>query len=402
MLENTYVFILSNAKYDAPIESTGYTLAKHLSKNNRVFYIEYPATIKDYFRLKKSPEFKKKKDLFSESSDGLLNTKNPNLSILITPLLLSINFFPEGKLYRSLLRYNENKIVKRIQTILKKEKITDFIFINSFNIHYPSIGSLLKPRLNVYHCVDPIIEDYDAKHGHVSEEIIIRECDLVVCTSRQLYLEKSEMHPYTYFIPNAADFKHSEKALQDSTPIYSELHHLKRPIVGYFGNIERRLDYKMIHEVMRMNLDKTFVFVGPVEPEFLKKISPSEIPNLKLISRVPYDVMPNVIKGFDVAIIPFKKDEVSYTIFPLKLFEYLGSGKPVVSTNFNTHLNEFTFGTVPFCTNANEFSEAINDALENDTPQKKQERLNAAKENTWDRRLTEFSNILEEYYHKKG
>ena len=210
------------------------------------------------------------------------------------------------------------------------------------------------------------------------------------------------MHPYTYFIPNAADFKHSEKALQDSTPIYSELHHLKRPIVGYFGNIERRLDYKMIHEVMRMNLDKTFVFVGPVEPEFLKKISPSEIPNLKLISRVPYDEMPNVIKGFDVAIIPFKKDEVSYTIFPLKLFEYLGSGKPVVSTNFNTHLNEFTFGTVPFCTNANEFSEAINDALENDTPQKKQERLNAAKENTWDRRLTEFSNILEEYYHKKG
>jgi glycosyltransferase involved in cell wall biosynthesis len=401
MLKNTYVFILSNAKYDAPIESTGYTLAKHLSKNNTVFYIEYPATVKDYFRLKKSPEFKKKKNLFSKNSDGVLITKNPNLNILITPLLLSINFLPEGKLYRALLSYNERKIVKRIQTIIKKNKVTNFIFINSFNIHYPNIGQLLNAKLTVYHCVDPIIEKFDARHGHTSEEIILKNSDLVICTSRQLYLEKKEIHPYTYFVSNAADFKHSEKALLDSTPIHAELVNLKKPIIGYFGNIERRLDYKMIHEVMQMNLDKNFAFVGPIEPEYLKKIN-KDIPNLHLISRVPYHEMPSVLKGFDVAIIPFKRDQVSHTIFPLKLFEYLGSGKPVISTDFNTHLNEFTFGTVPFCKNAKEFSEAINDALENDTAEKKQNRLNAAKENTWDKRFTEFSNILEEFYLKKG
>ena len=400
MLENTFVFILSNAKYDAPIESTGFTLAKHLSKKNTVFYIEYPATVKDYYRLKTSPGFQKKKDLFTKSSDGLLATEIPNLHILITPLLLSINFIPEGSLYRKLLSYNEGLIVKRIQKIIKKFNIKDFVFINSFNIHYPNIGKLLKAKLNVYHCVDPIIEDYDAKHGHLSEEIILKDADLVICTSKELYRNKLEQHPYTFFIPNAADFEHSEKANSDDTEIHPKIIGIKKPIIGYFGNIERRIDYRMLEKVMKINRDKSFVFVGPIEAEYLKKIN-KETSNLYLIDQVPYQLMPSVLKGFDIAIIPFKKDNVSHNIFPLKLFEYLGSGKPVISTDFNTDLDEFTNGTVPFCKNEEEFSSAINDALVNDTKEKQDLRLKAAKDNTWDKRLDEFSNILQTFLEKK-
>jgi glycosyltransferase involved in cell wall biosynthesis len=392
MLENTFVFILSNAKYDAPVESTGFTVAKYLSKNNKVFYIEYPATIKDYYRLKTSPEFKKKKELFTKSSDGLLATETPNLHILITPLLLSINFIPEGYLYRKLLKYNESVIVKRIKKTIKKYKIKDFIFINSFNIHYPNIGKLLNAKLNVYHCVDPIIEDYDAKHGHLSEEIILKDSDLVICTSKQLYRNKLEQHPHTFFVPNAADFEQTE--------IHPKIIGIKKPIIGYLGNIERRVDYRMLEKVMKMNSDKSFVFVGPIEAEFLQKIN-KETPNLYLIEQVAYKLMPSVLKGFDIAIIPFKKDNVSHTIFPLKLFEYLGSGKPVVSTDFNIDLDEFTNGTVPFCKTAKEFSDAINDALVNDSQEKQNLRLKAAKDNTWDKRLDEFSNILQKHLEMK-
>lgn len=400
MLENTFVFILSNAKYDAPIESTSFTVAKYLSKNNKVFYIEYPATIKDYYRLKTSPEFKKKRTLFSKSSAGLLATETPNLHILITPLLLSINFIPEGFLYRKLLKYNESVIVKRIEKTIKKYKIKDFIFINSFNIHYPNIGKLLNAKLNVYHCVDPIIENYDAKHGHLSEEIILKDSDLVICTSKELYRNKLEQHPYTFFVPNAADFEHSEKANSEKTEVYHKINGIKKPIIGYFGNIERRIDYRMLEKVMKMNSDKSFVFVGPIEAEYLQKIN-KQTPNLYLIEQVPYKLMPSVLKGFDIAIIPFKKDNVSHTIFPLKLFEYLGSGKPVISTDFNIDLDEFTNGTVPFCETAKEFSDAINDALVNDNQEKQNLRLKAAKDNTWDKRLNEFSNILQKHLEKK-
>jgi teichuronic acid biosynthesis glycosyltransferase TuaH len=108
---------------------------------------------------------------------------------------------------------------------------------------------------------------------------------------------------------------------------------------------------------------------------------------------VPYEMMPAVLKGFDVAIIPFKKDKVSNNIFPLKLFEYLGSGKPVVSTDFNPDLKEFTGETVFYCKNSEEFSNALNAAL-NDTDAQKLKRLEVAADNTWEHRAMEIKDLL--------
>jgi len=104
--------------------------------------------------------------------------------------------------------------------------------------------------------------------------------------------------------------------------------------------------------------------------------------------------MPAVLKGFDVAIIPFKKDEVSSHIFPLKLFEYLGSGRPVVSTDFNPDLKDFTSDTVFYCKNAKEFSEALEAALK-DTPLLQQKRLAIAADNTWEHRIMEHKGTIE-------
>ena len=84
MLKNSVIFILSNAKYDGPFESTSFTAAKHLAKDNKVFYIEYPATHKDYLKHRKEPEFIKKKDLYTKKSDGLLGTEISNLQITLS------------------------------------------------------------------------------------------------------------------------------------------------------------------------------------------------------------------------------------------------------------------------------------------------------------------------------
>ncbi|MEO6729197.1 MAG: glycosyltransferase [Candidatus Dojkabacteria bacterium] len=396
MLKNTTIFILSNAKYDGPFESTSYTAAKYLAQENKVYYIEYPATLKDYYKLKGTPDFIKKKAFYKRNSDGLLNTEIPGLKILLTPLLLSINFLPEGFIYRLLLKFNENLIANRIKKVVKKEQIDEFIFINSFNIYYPNIGKLIPSTLNVYHCVDPLIVGFDIKHGTKSEKIILKYSDLVICTSKQLYLEKKDIHPHTYFVPNAADISHSEKARDLNLKIHPKLLSIKKPVIGYFGNIERRMDYPLLAQLFKSNPDKSFVMVGPVTeafiPEWWYKTS-----NVHLIGRVPFNDMPAILKGFDVAIIPFKKDEVSSTIFPLKLFEYLGSGKPVVCTNFNADLKEFTKDTVPYCDNETEFTIALNDSLLNDNEDKVIARIRIAEENTWEIRLKEFADLLSKY-----
>src|SRR5690606_27935749 len=111
--------------------------------------------------------------------------------------------------------------------------------------------------------------------------------------------------------------------------------------------------------------------------------------------------MPAVLKGFDVSIIPFKKDDVSATIFPLKLFEYLGAGKPVVCTDFNSDLNDHTGDTVIYCQNHLEFTKAIDVSLQQDLPELRNKRLLVASANTWDERLRELSALIFSFYEKK-
>ncbi|HEU0109750.1 MAG TPA: glycosyltransferase [Flavisolibacter sp.] len=390
------IFILGATRFDAQYESTSFILAKQFAKNNNtVYYIEYPYTSIDAIRLRNTPEFEKRKKAIAGENNGIIDINIPNLNIVVIPPLLSIHFLPEGRLYRWLLNINENIIVKRLKKVIQSHKPENVIFINSFVFHYPNLAKKLQPKLSIYHCVDPVITPYDIKHGIVSEKLIIENSDLVICTSKKLYEEKKKMHAKTFFIPNAADINHSILATHSEVPIHPKLKSIKKPVIGYFGNIERRIDFEQMIGVAEKNKDKSFVFAGPVEkhlvPEHFFSVS-----NIYFTGRIPYSEMPAILKGFDVAIIPFKKNEDSNTVFPLKLFEYLGAGKSVVSTDFNLDLRNFTGDLVTYCSNAEEFSGAINKALATDSDQLKQARITLASEHTWEKRAIDFEKTIDD------
>lgn len=389
LLKNQNIIMLALPRFDDAIESNSFVLAKQLARNNVVYYIDNPFTIKDRFSSERKQQLLLRKNA---NKAGWLKTETENLRIVVSPFILSINFLPEGALYQLALKWNEAIILNRIKKILKQENISDYIFINSFNFHFPGIGTSLKPKLRIYHCVDPLIKAYDAKHGVANEKKIIQHSDVVLCTSKQLYEEKKQLNPNCYFIPNAADVEHSKKALLPECKVSDLITPFPKPIIGYFGAIERRIDYEMMRKVMEKNQDKSFVFVGPADESFIPSWFKA-LPNLHLVGSVAYKEMPSVIKGFDVAIIPFKKDAVSATIFPLKLFEYLGAGKPVVATDFNPNLSEFTGDVVQYCTDDNAFSNAIQNAL-NEPAARITQRLKIAEANTWEERFTTVNHII--------
>lgn len=381
-------------RFDSPIEATSLFLARNFARYNKVYYIEYPLTIKDYISNRDSPPFKAMKKRFFNPDEAIIDTGIPNLKKLILPIIAPINFLPEGKLFRVFLKINEYAIIKRIKSVLKKQGVIDIVFINSFNFHYPGIGKALKPLLNIYQCVDPMVMPYDMKHGITSELQLVKESDMVICTSKALYEEKVKINASTYFVPNAADLSHSSKALDDDLPVHPVFEKIAKPIIGFFGSIERRIDFDMMRSVINNNADKNFVFAGPYFPEHIPEWF-FNTPNVYLPGALPYAEMPQVLKGFDIAIIPFKKDEVSATIFPLKLFEYLGAGNPVIVTDFNPDLENYTYGAVSFCSNAAEFNLAINSILKADSAEKKAERLAVAKKNTWEIRADEIEALIE-------
>lgn len=397
-LKDKTIVFLGATRFDDEFESTSLTTAKYLAIENTVIYVDYPYTWKDYFSDKATSRLLLRKKGFKTVENALLSTPwSRRMEVLILPLLLSINFLPEGRLYRYLLKINEKRIAERINRVINDCDQSEVVFINSFNFHYPNLGNYIKTTLCVYQCVDPLIGSHDTKHGIISEEILVKQADLVVCTSKQLFKEKKRLNGNTFFIPNAADLALSNQALENRLEIHPLLNDIPKPIIGYFGVIERRMDFSMLTDVIESNKDKSFVFVGPFGEEFVPKGFQS-IQNVYFTGRVPYQEMPSVLKGFDISIIPFKKDEVSSTIFPLKLFEYLGAGKPVIATDFNDDLEEFTKGTVKYCKGAKEFSEAIEFYLLNDSTDLKNNRLAIASENTWDKRLSELSSLVNEFY----
>ncbi len=395
-----HLFILGTPRHDDDLESTSFMLARELTKYFQVYYIDNPFTYRDYLRTRNHPKCIKRAHLFEPGSDGILDIGIDRLRVIITPLLYSIHFQPEGRLYRWLLKKNEAIIRRRIQQVLDKAGIPDFIFINSFNFHYPQVTAGLKPVLNIYQSFDPLVMDFDRKHGVLSEPQIIKESDMVIYTARSLSEQFREINPETYFLPNAADINHSSKALDGALPVHPFLQPFSMPVVGYFGNIERRIDYALLETTARQLKHYSFVFTGPYNEHYIPE-SFRALPNVHFTGKVPYAEMPAVLKGYDVAIIPFRTDEASSAIFPLKLFEYLGAGKPVVSTLFNPDLRLLTGNAMHYHSDPELFAAAIVEAYEKDTDELKTKRISLAAENTWQHRARQLVDLMETALKKK-
>jgi teichuronic acid biosynthesis glycosyltransferase TuaH len=394
LLKNKVIIFLGNTRFDGDIKSTSFFIAQNLAKDNKVFFVDYPFTLKDYFTTNfNSKDLKLRKKQLSPFSDGIIETEIPNLKVVVTPPVLPINFIPEGIVYRTLLNINQKIIARRIKRILARENVTKFIYINAFNFHYPDIAKKLQPTLSVYQCVDPMIVPYDMKHGITSEDTLVKESDLVICTSKALFLEKSTQNCNTYFVPNGTDLGTRSSDLHSSYPLHQKLTAVSKPIIGYLGTIERRINYDLVEVVMAANPDKSFVFAGPISENFVPE-SLYKMPNIHFLGPIAHQEVEQVISNFDVAIIPFKKDEVSKTIFPIKLFEYLSAGKPVIATDFNSDLKDYTENCVDYCQDAITFSAAINEALKHNSEERKQMRKALAKKNTWEIRAEQISGIL--------
>jgi glycosyltransferase involved in cell wall biosynthesis len=258
-------------------------------------------------------------------------------------------------------------------------------------VYHPATGAAVNAfpgQPVLYDCVD----DYasfpqfasvvDIVRSH--ETALLERADVVTCTSKSLFEAKSTVNPNTHLVENVADYTHFRQT-DEATPDPGIMG-LSRPRIGFVGAVSsHKLDADLIVETARTRSDWTFVFVGGEMggQEVIDRCAGLE--NVKFLGHRPYDELPSVMAAVDVLWIPYASNLHVAHIFPIKFFEYLASGKPVVVTPIPAL--ERHLGLVETGTNAEELVEALGRAMSNDDAEKRGRRLAVAAQNTWDDRI---------------
>ncbi len=186
----------------------------------------------------------------------------------------------------------------------------------------------VRPRLTVYDAMDDLASFRAAPPElRMREARLLSEVDLVFTGGPTLYRQRRDMHPSVHCFPSGVEPAHFASA--KASP-HEGLAHQRHPILGYYGVIDERLDLDLLAEIADLRPGWTIALIGPVA-----KIDESTIPvrsNIVRFGQQAYDDLPGFLACFDVALMPFARNEATRAISPTKTLEYLAGGKPVVST----------------------------------------------------------------------
>lgn len=276
-------------------------------------------------------------------------------------------------------------------------------FVRPVLLSFHPFGSWLQDvthwRAIAYYCVD----DYAAIPGAcvecvtTAEQALLDRANVVFSTSRTLFTTKRPISSTkVHWVPNNA----IDTELFDGHKVQSpvQLEQLPRPIVGFVGNLTNyKVDLELVQRVAQSNRGISFVLVGPVgvgEPSTANRIgSLRALPNVHLIGPRPHTEMPAWIGAFDVCWIPFRINAATENDLPMKFFEYLASGRPVLSTDLPA-LREYA-GAYWKASNADETSAAIRDALNSAQDSTRvDDWIRLGRSYTWTSRIDDMKSIV--------
>lgn len=249
----------------------------------------------------------------------------------------------------------------------------------------------------IYHCVD----DIKAQPGmpidilENAERDLSEKADIVFTTSKKLTETRSAWNQNTYYSPNVADFDHFSKARDSATIVPDDLIKIPSPRIGFIGAISGyKVDFHLLRFIADKRPDWSVILIGKVgegDPWTDTGLFDG-LNNIFFMGSRAYSELPAYLKGIDVAILPNKLNDYTESMFPMKFFEYLASGKPVVSVDLPA-LHDFR-NVVYLARSPQDFVTGIDEALKGNIPPI-EERLSVAKEHTYKIRMDKMLKLVE-------
>jgi glycosyltransferase involved in cell wall biosynthesis len=250
----------------------------------------------------------------------------------------------------------------------------------------------LEPSLIVYHCVDDIAaqERIDTASFRAAEERFAARADLVLASAPALAERLRGISEHVLEAPNVADTGLFAGALSPG-PLDPGMAALPAPRIVFTGAIVSiKLDMGMLAELARLRPQWSFALVGPVGPgDPHTDVSPlSAEPNIHLLGARSYRQLPEVLRAADAGLIPYARNELTESIFPMKVYEYLAAGLPVVATPLPALAG---VADVARAGDAAGIAALLDEALAQDSDERRAARSQRAATHSWEARLAEIA-----------
>jgi len=361
-------------------------LAQEIKKKGyKVFYFALSPIFYRYFEEKKN---------ISQNFFDILKITHYHLSgieVFSFPIYFPRRFLSFHRINYALLL---PLIFNRFKSIFKKS----IIFVNNLLWFW-----ILKKEIDnsvtiIYDRADDLEVFYPYKkirrYYEKLEEIFLKKVRFSLAVSKEIEKELKEKYPFLkiLLLPNGVPEEWSLILSSESENFRVEKN-LKKPIIGFIGSLFQWVDLDLIEKCLQNFPEATFILIGPYKGKSIKKLS--KYSNILLLGAQPYSFIPLWINIFDVCLIPFKKEKVSYKADPIKLYEYLALGKPVVST-IEWQSDNYLKDLVYVGSDEKEFIEKIKIALKEKDPilfQKRKEYI--LKHHTWTKRADTLLKFLE-------
>jgi glycosyltransferase involved in cell wall biosynthesis len=240
----------------------------------------------------------------------------------------------------------------------------------------------------IYHCAD----DYASVRGFPSslpelEADLCRQADLVITTSETLCQARRRFNPNTHWVPNGADVAHFSAAAAPA----AELSGVPRPVIGFVGGLSEWVDITLVAELARAHPEWSFVLVGPVAIDISSVVG---LPNVRRLGPRPYASLPDYLAAMDVGLIPFKQDQLTHHADPIKAYEYLAAGLPIVATDLPAlrRLGD----VIRLADSPAAFAAHIEAALREDRLSNRQRRQAEAARHSWTSRFETIDSLIQQ------
>lgn len=292
-------------------------------------------------------------------------------------------------------RINRLLLLLQLRYYKKKLRMKDPI-LWSFLPNAEAVFGEMGEKLSLYYITDDFAQftGHPAKAIEEMESRLIGKCGLVIASAKRLAEKKAQAGKGIHLVSHGVNHQHFSASLAMTKKDWpADIKDIHRPIIGFYGEINDWLDLRMIASAAKLRLAWSWVLIGRVAVEVGDIRYLSGMPNVHFLGQKKFDELPRYCAAFDVALIPMKMNELTISVNPLKLREYLAAGVPIVSAPLPEVLPYSD--VVKFATTPEELIKSVEELLGEDR-EKLAPLLSARVANeSWDGKVEEISELIE-------